>query len=501
MKRIISFLLAALMLCSAFVACGDNTPAQTTGGAQTPTTTDALVTTAPTEDTPDLPDPAELDIAGEFYILVSGNMAVNDFEATQDAETSVDQAIYRRNALINEKYGVEILNEDVTKFGSAGGSGTGFTKIYTDYMSGESTYDAAMVGTYDVATLAYSGYIHNLNDVEYMDLSKSYWDQKATEDLAINGKMYYTTGDISIVDNKFTHAILFNKDMIDSYGLENPYDLVRNNQWTLEKFASLVKTVGEDVNQDGIYDANDRYGLLTWKDPMLAVLASAGEKIVTINNKGKLELTFYNERVLSLYDQFTAMIFDQAHAYDYQYDNVTGAQTPIGTWDTNRDAIFSENRAVFYHNVVRTGERHRDSDVDFGFLPYPKMEASQEDYGHFVSAYHTQFLCVPELVENMARTGIILEELAYQGKELLTPAYYEQTLIGKTIRDEESAEMLDIIFASRVYDVGIYYNIGTYKEQLGNLHRTRQAISSLYETYKSQANQKIETINTIFAQQ
>ena len=499
MKRIASFLLAALLVCSTFVSCtGDNTPAQTTAGT---TASDVATTTEPTEDTPDVPDPSELDIAGEFNILVSGNMTVNDFESEDDEGTTVEIAIYRRNAMINEKYGVEITNEDVTKFGSAGGSGTGFTKIYTDYMAGESNYDAAMVGTYDVATLAYSGYIHDLNDIDYLDLTKSYWDQKANADLAISGRMYYTTGDISIVDNKFTHAILFNKDMIKDYELDNPYDLVRNNQWTLEKFASMVKQVGEDLNQDGIYDANDRYGLLTWKDPMLAVLASAGEKMVTINQKGQLELTFYSERVLNLYDQFTAIMFDQQHAYDYQYDNVTGAQTATSTWDTTRDTVFNEDRAVFYQTVVRTGERHRDSDIDFGFLPYPKMDASQEDYGHFVSAYHTQFLCVPEVVENYARSGIILEELAYYGKQLLTPAYYEQTLIGQTTRDEESAEMLDIIFASRVYDVGIYYNIGTYKDQLGNLHRTRQAISSLYETFKSSAEQKISSINAIFAQQ
>ena len=254
------------------------------------------------------------------------------------------------------------------------------------------------------------------------------------------------------------------------------------------------------MNQDGIYDEKDKYGLLTWKDPMLAVMASAGEKIVTINEAGTLELTFFNERVLSLYDQFTAMVFDQGHAYDYQYNNVTGASTPSSSWDTNRDAIFSEGRAVFYHNVIRTGERHRDSDVDFGFLPYPKLDETQADYGHLVSSYHTQFLCIPEMVENYARSGIVLEELAYQGKKLLTPAYYEQTLIGRTIRDEESAEMLDIIFASLVYDVGIYYNIGTYKDQLANLHRTRTPISSMYETYKNQAEQKIGTINMIFAQ-
>ncbi|MBQ9133946.1 MAG: extracellular solute-binding protein [Clostridia bacterium] len=499
MKKISSFLLAALMVCSTFVSCADdNTPAQTTDGT---ITTAAPVTTEPAEDTPDLPDPSELDISGEFRILVSGNSDVNDFESEDDEGTTVEIAIYRRNAMIQEKYGVEITNEDVVKFNSATGSGTGFTKVYTDYMAGESNYDAAMIGTYDVATLAYSGYIHDLNDIQYLDLSKSYWDQKANKDLSIAGRMYYTTGDISIADNKFTHAILFNKDLIKDYDLENPYELVRNNQWTLEKFSSMVKQVGEDLNQDGVYNASDLYGLLTWKDPLLAVLASAGEKIATINDNGQLELTLYSERVLGLYDQFTAILYDQAHVYDYQYDNVTGGSTPSSTWDTNRDAIFNEERAVFYHNVVRTGERHRDSEVDFGFLPYPKMDASQEDYGHFVSAYHTQFLCVPEAVENYARTGIILEELAYYGKQLLTPAYYEQTLIGQTTRDEESAEMLDIIFATRVYDVGIYYNIGTYKEQLVNMHRTRQAISSMYETYKTSAEQKISSINTIFAQQ
>ena len=204
MKRIISFLLAAILLCSAFVACDTTTPAQTTAGV---VTTEAPVDTTPAEEVPDLPAPSELDIAGEFVMLVSGNSAVNDYEADENSETTVEQAIYRRNAVLNEKYGVEIINEDVVKFGSATGSGTGFTKIYTDYMAGESNYDAAMIGTYDVATLAYSGYIHDLNDIEYLNLSKSYWDQKANKDLAIGGKMFYTTGDISIVDNKFTHTI------------------------------------------------------------------------------------------------------------------------------------------------------------------------------------------------------------------------------------------------------------------------------------------------------
>ena len=93
------------------------------------------------------------------------------------------------------------------------------------------------------------------------------------------------------------------------------------------------------------------------------------------------------------------------------------------------------------------------------------------------------------------KSGIILEELAYYGKQMLTPAYYDQTLIGRSVRDEESIEMLDSIFATRVFDVGQYYNVGTYKDQLAKRFITRIPMISLYESYRVAAESKIDNIN------
>ncbi len=490
MKKITALLLAMLMLAPILAACNNQNSTDNTTDVQSQSET-------VDEEFPKVPE--ELDLTGEFYILVAGNMSRNDFNSDGDGGTSVDSAIYRRNETIKELYGVEITNEDVTAFNTSNGGGPGYSKIYTDYMSGLSTYDAAMVGTYDVATLSYNGFTHDLGEIDTIDLTKSYWDQKANEDLAINGKMFYTTGDISIVDNIYTHAMLFNKDLVDSYGLDDPYELVENNEWTLEKFGELVKQVGEDLDQNGIYDQNDMYGLLTWNDPMLAVLASSGEKIATVNDKGEIELSFYNERVLNLYESFENIVFDQAHVYNYQYDNVSGQGTSSSVWDTNRDNIFNSNHAVFYLNALSVVERHRDSEVDFGILPYPKLDAAQKEYGHNVSAFHTSFLCVPKSVTEISRNGAVLELLAYYGKKLLTPAYYDQTLVGKYIRDEESITMLDIIFSTRVFDVGIYYDIGTYRSQLTRLFVTRTPISSMYETYKTVAESKIVLLNEAFA--
>lgn len=491
MKRTIALLLACAMLCPLFAACGKDSP---------DTTSDS--TTASTEATrdpnaPDFDADSIGDISGDFNILVSGNYARNDFAAENGEGTAVQNAVYRRNEYMREKFNVNITNEDLIKFNSATGSGVGFTKLYTDYISGDKTYDAAMVGTYDVATLAYSGYIHDLNAIENLNLSKSYWDQKANEDLSIGGKMFYTTGDITIIDNMVTNAILFNKDMIKNYGLDNPYTLVEDNEWTLEKFGSLVKAVGEDKDQNGIYDSNDTYGLLTWNDAMLSILGASGEKICSINND-KLELTFYNERVVSLYDMWEDIVFDQAHSYNYQYNNVEGKATPTSSWDEARIRMFDSEQALFYTTLLTTVDKHRNSETDFGILPFPKYDSNQKDFGHAVSAFHCAFVCVPTLAAS-PRVGAILEELAYQGKKLLTPAYYDQTLIGQYTRDEESASMLDLIFATRVYDVGIYYTIGDYKTALSRLYVTRSALSSLYDANLGQAEKKIDQINQVFA--
>lgn len=486
MKKLLSLILALTMICACLASCGGEVE-------------ETVANTAPESPVEGLPAPSEVNVAGEFNILVSGNYVCNDFLSVDGERDTVQEAIYRRNELIKQDYGVEVTVDDVTKFGSTTGSGTGFQKIYTEYMSGSSLYDAASVGTYDVATLAYSGYLWDLNTIPHLDLTKSYWDQQANKDLAVGGKIFYTNGDIGVVNNKVTHAILFNKDMASNYGIENPYDIVKNDGWTIEKFASLVKQVGEDKNLDGVYNENDMYGLLTWNDPMVAILASSGEKIAGVNEDGKIYLTLYNERTVSLYDKFTDLVFDQQHVFNYQYDNVTGKASPSAVWNTNRDNIFNESRALFYLNTVATIERHRDSDVEFGVLPYPKLDATQENYGHSVSAYHSQFICVPLMSKNPTRSGLVLEYLAAKGQEIVRPAYYDITLNGKSVRDSESSDMLDIIFASRVYDIGAYYKIGNYNSALGGMFVSRNSLTVIYETTKPQAETYIEKVNGIFS--
>lgn len=489
MKRTLLLFLAALLIATSLAACGDS-------GKKTTT---AVTVEREGDDVPDIPSAEELDIAGEFRILVAGNWEWNDFDAEDENGTVVESAIFKRNNYILDTYGVEIVNEDVVAYSSSMGSGTGYQKIYTANMAGDETYSAAMVGTYDVATLAYSGYLYDLNELPYVDLTKSYWDQKANADLSMNGKMYYTTGDISVSDNRSTHALFFNKEMIDMYGLENPYELVADGKWTLEKFGEMVKTVGSDDNNDGVYDKNDTFGLLSARDNNLAMLAAAGEKICTINDEGKIELSFYNERVVDLYDKYINIVDDDTHTFNWQYNYITNARGTQAT-SAERIGMLDNEKCLFYFHMLFYVDEMRDIETDFGILPFPKYDEQQAEYGHYVSAWHSQFLCVPASVADTERCGILLEELSYLGQQILTPAYYEKTLVGQRTRDEDSVEMLDLIFATRVYDVGIYYNIGTYKDEIGNLLETRRNLTTVYETFRQTAEAKIKNINNYFAQ-
>ena len=128
-KRTFCLLFITLLLLAAvgFAACGKDTP---------DTTSDS--TTASTEATrdpnaPDFDADSIGDISGDFNILVSGNYARNDFAAENGEGTAVQNAVYRRNEYMREKFNVNITNEDLIKFNSATGSGVGFTKLYTDY--------------------------------------------------------------------------------------------------------------------------------------------------------------------------------------------------------------------------------------------------------------------------------------------------------------------------------------------------------------------------------
>ena len=104
------------------------------------------------------------------------------------------------------------------------------------------------------------------------------------------------------------------------------------------------------------------------------------------------------------------------------------------------------------------------------------------------------------MAENPDETGAVIEALAYYGKKEITPAYYEVNLKGKYFRDEESAEMLDLIFETRFFDVGMYYQLGGYNERVITMMQQNDTdFASMYAKNEKMANKILQKINDAYA--
>jgi hypothetical protein len=138
-------------------------------------------------------------------------------------------------------------------------------------------------------------------------------------------------------------------------------------------------------------------------------------------------------------------------------------------------------------------------ETDFGILPFPKFNEAQENYYSVVNPYTGVMLGIPQSAEDLNRVSIILEALAAESRYTLQPAYYDVALTRKYTRDEESEEMLDIIFGSRVYDIGGVYSFGNVFLDFIELSRNNDRnIMSFYERRIGHMERDIERVVEIF---
>lgn len=412
----------------------------------------------------------------------------DDFTAEEYTGEPINDARYTRNLAIEQKYDVKINVFPATNTGD--GEGTNVVK--QSVTTGDYAYDLTMLAGYSTCKLAADNILLDLNTVEYIDLEKPWWDQRANSDLTVAGKLFYTTGDISTADNEATYCVLYNKNMAEDLQLNiNPYDMVRDGTWTIDNYSNILYGVSSDLDGNGVYDKEDRYGVLIWDDSIMGVVNAAGVKCCDVVD-GQITLTLYNDKSVSVLEKYFKFALDKQVSFAYQRTN----------WDDKLIInMFQNNQALFIQQLLQLIPKLREMDADFGVLPYYKYDEAQDTYYNTVGSWHSVFLCLPKVQKDATRTGVIVEALAAESLYTVTPAYYDVTLKDKVARDKDSAEMLDLIFETRTYDLGWYYAIGTYNESVMNLFRNYQSdFTSMYKKMEKVANKYISKLNEAFAE-
>lgn len=155
--------------------------------------------------------------------------------------------------------------------------------------------------------------------------------------------------------------------------------------------------------------------------------------------------------------------------------------------------MFQSGKGLFMDMTFYYIESLREMEADFGIIPYPKYDEAQDEYYSRIEG--CELSCVPITVSDTERTSIILEALACESAKQVQPAYYDVSLRTKYTRDEESQEMLDIIFDHRVFDLGDTIWCGDLRDGVfeGMFMNNDRAISSKFASMETVMNEKIKT--------
>lgn len=436
-KRTLAILLLAVMLASCSQSAVTD-PGSGTSPDSTDTTADTAAESVETEEVPALP--SDLDFGGKSFTfgVVDNPNARNPIVMEELTGEALNDAQYNTIAETNEALNIKI-GEFLMECGYPAAQ-----DVINTVTAGDDVIQVANMYCAGVPRVLTGGYVLSYNDVPYIDLTKSWWDKKVSDTLVLSGIRYAVNGHLTITTHDLTYALIFSKNQITDHGFESPYELVKSGKWTMDKMSEYMVAATNDTNGDGKFTDEDNYGYASsTKMTLPSFWIGAGETTITLDENEIPKPSMDGERFHNVIEKIFAITYDTGVRFKNKNEN-----------DVPTDAItlFENNRVLFMDCSLFHIGTLRDTETDFGIIPYPKYDENQKDYCARVSYFMPSVL--PATNKDLELVGAVMEYANYRAKANITPAYYDITLKGKVSRDVESVEMLDLILDNRVVDLG-----------------------------------------------
>ncbi len=361
-KRIISLLLLTSILTA--VSCGSTDTGNPTTDSGTDSTTEPQ--SVDTEK-PYLDDLGEYDFGGKDLNMLVRETRVTAIAPDETTGDVVNDAIFNRNTTVGQRFNVNLkaftLPDDKDTWNKA---------LQGEAMSGSGEYDIVMPDYWWGCETG--GYFLNLLDYDVLDFSKPYWSSGWIENAELYGKLYEAVGALSLDLIKNNIAIFFDKPLIDSLGLDDPYELVRSGKWTLDKMLEMADAAKSDLNGDGSIDLeNDRIGLGFGTHAGRGIMTGAGFRPTVRTSDGGYEFAFMNERFIDLYNKMYDLMNNNGAVV---YCSMNG-KTGMGT---DPYPVFRNDRLLFLGTGILATDDFRDMKSDYGIIPCPMYDEAQGEY-------------------------------------------------------------------------------------------------------------------------
>ncbi len=384
----------------------------------------------------------ELDYGGKTFTILNTDNTYgfyDDLDFEEQSGEAVDDAIYNRNRTIEDKFKLKLEVIDDYLFGDA------ISALQTSVMSNEHLYDVAFVYNANSGSLFTNNYLIDMQDLKGFNFDEPWWDKNGIDSLRIGSKqkILFAYTDISLTDFQGTLVTFFNEKIMNDLKLELPYDIVREGKWTYDKMGEYMKA-GANLNGDESFtfsaDGKATYGLASWDQGEVGMVFGSGYGFIGIEDKLPV-ITAGDEKFINAAQKLITLL-----SPDGEYLSANGGEG--GHYET----IFKAGRSLLAVCELKATNKYRDMSDSYGILPMAKVDETQENY--YCLRNFSYLMCIPSTNPNPDDAAVIMDAMGYLTyRDVMTP-FYEGRVSQKSLRDEESIEMLEIIRNNRTLDVG-----------------------------------------------
>ena len=399
-----------------------------------------------------------------------GHYLVNELAVDGTATNNIEEAVVLRNLAVETMYNVKITSStafvtDVSR------------TIRNEGFLGESTYAAiaAPIANKELNAILTEGYLADFNKLAYYsEDDQPWWNHDLMDDLSVANHRYFASGDIIYSDDFYPYCVYVNTAVSQAQGItEDYFELVRDYQWTLEKFHEMAAEVasGFDYSGDGM-DA--MHGAVINSNFYRTAYYSAGKGLIATDSKGYPQWVMTKEHATNVLDKVNAIVHDDT-ACTFS-DKISDDHV------TNELKLFTNNKSLFLVEELIFSERitRYETQVDFKVLPFPLYDENSE---YRTVLNDALVIAVPTMAGNKDDISLILSAMSRESVSTLTPVFFETVLTYRYMQDAGSVEMLQIVLDSVVApDIATIQKWGNMMQGFKDLgYENSNAFASVYD--------------------
>ncbi len=364
----------------------------------------------------------------------------------------VNDALWERDRMLETKFNARILyilkeTDEGLLYGSASKSVT----------AADDSFDV-LIGSVTATSIPMmnKGFLFDLARVPHLDFSNPWWNRNIADAFAVSGVRYLGVGDFSPRNMLSANVLIFNLRKFDDRGLTYPYADVREGKWTLDRFLALIKDAAADTDGDGMIGTGDFFGLNCDSTAVHSFYYGCGQTLVSMADGGPV-INCTTDRAYTVIEKLGGMFASaDVDASTYKKD----------TYGPNNS--FMSGNALFNCMVVIDLTTFRDCEDDYGVLPLPKYDGEQKNYYANANCAALAALTVPKTLpeQSLEDIGLFTEAMTALSRYKGIPEAFENTLLTKLTRDEDSVEMLRLAADSLTLDLGYAFDMGGIKTAL-----------------------------------